>query len=182
MTEAAKYYIQTTQGPAFQFKAAFSTALDSIISVFETILTTFGIGDLFKPSESEIHSEIKSQRMMMLMSLFQMIVGVVALVEVPAIGVYIGAAFLVIGALSLLWPFIKPAPHSLPGDAVNWTRQIQKKGCIAQGRQESLEQIADILKMNRHTYPGRSFQSRQNPYRHGFCPGSGKRGLSRAKR
>src|SRR5205085_1295374 len=45
---------------------------------------------------------------------------------------------------------IKPKTTHLPANAENWTKQVQNGGFVAQGRKESLDEIANIIKMNRH--------------------------------
>ncbi len=150
MIEAAKYYYDATKSTSPAWHVRLTEFFEGFISALEGLISAFGIADFFKPAESEIHADIKSQRIMILMSLFNMIVGLISLFEATTAGLYIGIAFLLIGALSLVWNYIKPMPNYLPGDSENWTRQIQKRGCNAEGRKETLDQIANILKMNRH--------------------------------
>ena len=150
--EEAEYYLQMTGKAASQGAGArLSSILDGIISLLESIITAFGIGDFFKPAESDIHADFKSQKIMMLLSLFSMISAMI----IPLLGaafpsMLIGGILLSIAALSIIWPYIKPIASHLPANAENWTRQVQKGGIAAQGRKESLDDIAGILKMNRH--------------------------------
>lgn len=65
-------------------------------------------------------------------------------------GLLIGGILACIAALSAIWPFIKPKTTHLPANAENWTKQVQNGSFVAQGRKESLDAIATILKTNRH--------------------------------
>lgn len=152
MFEEAKLYLQMTNIntlPTIQTRL--STILDGIISVIEGIITAFGIGDFFKPAESDIHAEYKSQKIMTLLSLFSMITTMILPILGAAIGaMIIGGTLLSIAALSIIWPFIKPKTTHLPANAENWTKQAKFGNFVAHGRKESLDEIANIIKMNRH--------------------------------
>ena len=152
MFEEAKLYLQMTNGNTSpSIRARLSSVLDGIISVIESIITAFGIGDFFKPAESDIHADFKSQKIMMLLSLFSMITTMILPILGAATGgLIIGGTLLGIAALSAIWPFIKPKTTHLPANAENWTKQVQNGGFVAQGRKESLDEIANIIKMNRH--------------------------------
>ena len=152
MFEEAKLYLQMTEGNTSpSIRARISSVLDGIISVIESIITAFGIGDFFKPAESDIHADFKSQKIMMLLSLFSMITTMILPILGAATGgLIIGGTLLGIAALSAIWPFIKPRTTHLPANAENWTKQVQNGGFVAQGRKESLDEIANIIKMNRH--------------------------------
>jgi ABC-type dipeptide/oligopeptide/nickel transport system ATPase component len=152
MFAEAKLYIQMShENTSPSIRARISSILDGIISVIESIITAFGIGDFFKPAESDLHADFKSQKIMMLLSLFSMITTMILPILGAATGgLIIGGALLGIAALSAIWPFIKPKTTHLPANAENWTKQVQNGGSVAQGRKESLDEIANILKMNRH--------------------------------
>lgn len=152
MFEEAKLYLQLSDGDSsLNLRAYFSTILDGIISTLESIILVFGIGDFFKPAESEIDASMKSNKIMTLLHLF----GIITPMILPALGaanagLLIGGILVCISALSAIWPFIKPKTNHLPANAENWTKQVQKGSFVAQGRKESLDAIATILKTNRH--------------------------------
>ncbi len=150
--EEAKLYLQMTQGKTSpSIRARLSSILDGIISAIESIIKGFGIGVLLKPAESELHADFNSQKIMTLLSLFSMITTMILpILGAAEAGVIIAAILLAISILSILWPFIKPMTTYLPANAENWTKQIQNGCPVAQGRKEALNEIADILKMNRH--------------------------------
>lgn len=150
--EEAKLYLQMTHGSVSpSILAHISAVLDGIISVIENIITAFGIGNFLKPAESDIEADFKSQKIMMLLHLFSMITTVILPILGAATGgLIIGGTLICISALSIIWSLIKPRATHLPANAENWTKQVQNDGFIAQGRKESLDEIASILKMNRH--------------------------------
>lgn len=118
--------------------------------MIESIVTAFGIGDFFKPAESDLHADFKSNKIMMLLSLFSMITTMILPILGAATGgLIIGGTLLAIAALSVIWPWIKPMPRHLPANAENWTAPTLHGG-VTQGRKESIDEIANILKMGRH--------------------------------
>jgi len=63
MFEEAKLYLQmTSEKTPPSIRARISSIIDGIISVLESIVTAFGIGDFFKPAESEIQVDFKEYR------------------------------------------------------------------------------------------------------------------------
>jgi ATP-dependent Clp protease ATP-binding subunit ClpA len=151
MLEEAKLYLSATENVSPTLRNRLRAIIEGIVSIIESVLSAFGMSDFFKPSESEMHAAFKGQKLMMLISLF----GMIATSILPLIGVaagmkIIGGILFGIIALSVVWPFIKPMPTNLPANAENWTVEIRKGGCPAQGRKESLDEMANILKMGRH--------------------------------
>lgn len=149
--EEAKYYLQMNRNTSLSLRKLISSILDGIISAIESITTGFGIGEFFKPAESDLHADFKAQKIMLLLSLFSMLTTMM----LPLLGaetgaLIIGGTLLSIAVLSIIWPFIKPIPAHLPANAENWTKQIQNTSFVGQGRKESLNEIANIIKMNRH--------------------------------
>lgn len=149
--EEAKYYVELTEEPGGTWGSFLKKALDILVAIIDSIVKAFGLGDFFKPAESELHADFKSQKIMMLLSIFSMLATVVLPLTGAAAGAsVIGGVLLAIVALSLVWPYIKPAPASLPANAENWTLECAKGKMAFRGRKESLDAIADILKMKRH--------------------------------
>lgn len=152
LADEAKLYLQLTQGSAsFSIQDCYISVLQAMLTVIESLVSAFGIADFFKPAESEIRADFKSNKIFTLISLFSMVTTLLLpLMEAATAAVVIGSAILSVVLLSLVWPVIKPATSYLPGNAVNWTAQCRGKPSVIQGRKESLDEIATILNMNRH--------------------------------
>ncbi len=152
LIHAAKYHLELTEKEySPTLSARLSSVLDGIISLIESIINTFGIASFFKPAKNDLDADTKSHKIMMLLSLFGMISQMILpLMGAEAGGAYLGGGLLVIAALSIIWPYIKPKPSYLPAYAENWTKEVQGKGFVPQGRKESLDSIANILKLGRH--------------------------------
>lgn len=151
MFEEAKLYLQhTDKNTSPSIKVRLTFILDGIISVIETLLTSFGIGDIFEPSESNLHADNKSQKILMVLSYFTILTSMIPVLGAALSGLIVGGALLTISALSIIWPHIKPKTRYLPANAENWTRQAKQGALNIQGRKESLDEIANIIKMNRH--------------------------------
>lgn len=147
----AEYYLAMTQRERIDWCECVSALCDGAIAILESVIRAFGIADLFTAADSDVHADFKSQKIMMLLSLFSMLMTMLApIVGLAMASIAIGSFFLVVFALSLVWPYIKPMPQHLPANAENWTQQIKQGGCIGQGRKEAFDAIANILKMNRH--------------------------------
>lgn len=144
--EAKHYLANTGNTPTPSIHARFTKIYHQLLTALESILRAFGIASLFKPSENDFHADMKSQKVMMLLSLFTMLTALL----VPIIGaelsaIIIGGTLLFITALSLIYPYFQPMPTYLP-KAVNWSDQAQD-GLFhtAQGRKEILDDIANTL-------------------------------------
>ncbi len=142
----AKVYLEATEVATPSIRARLNSILDALVSILESFLNAFGISEFFKPAESEIHADFKGQKIMMLMSLFTMLTGILVPVIGPALGgMILGGTLLSIAALSLIYPYIRPTPSFLP-QGENWTQQIQQRNLIpVDGRKESLDEIAQTL-------------------------------------
>lgn len=87
----------------------------------------------------------------MLSHLFSMLAAAITPIAGATLAGYIiGGSLLLITALSILWPYIKPMPRSLPANAENWTKEAKENKIDLEGKKETLDQIAHALKMNRH--------------------------------
>jgi ATP-dependent Clp protease ATP-binding subunit ClpA len=149
--EEAKIYLETTDKASPTIRSRITSILNAFISFVEGIISAFGLGDFFKPPESEMQASMKSSRFLMLLSLFGSLSSfILPLLGITGGAVIIGGILLVIIALSLIWPHIKPITSHLPCDADNLTMEIQKGHFVGQGRKEALDEIANILKMHRH--------------------------------
>lgn len=148
MAEVAKYFFETanptTPSP---FSVKLSALLDSLVYALEAILGAFGIQELFSVSETPWEAEFKGNKIMMLLSLFMMISGLIA----PTILPIVGGVFLGICLLSLIYPYIKPRTSRLPR-AVNWTKQHQEGNLlVTDGRKAIRDEMARTLIASRQT-------------------------------
>lgn len=150
--EEAKLYLDSmAPHPSPTIRERLSAILEGLMAVLDSLITVFGITEFFKPAQNEMHAGEKAQKIFMLVSLFSMVTGVL----LPTLGAatggaIIGGIFLTFTALSLIWPKIKPLPKALPVNAENWTEEVRRGKCFAEGRKEALDQVANILKAKRH--------------------------------
>lgn len=151
MFEEAKHYLQMTQGSSsLNLRASISFVLDGMISLIEILVSAFGVGGFFKAPESEMQAEAKSHKVMMLVSLFSTVTQMlIPLLKTEAGAKIAGRVFIGIVAVSSIWPWVKPMTQNLP-HAVNWTKQVELGRLVAEGRKESLDEIASILKAGRN--------------------------------
>lgn len=149
--EDAKFYIQSTEpNLPSPIKKHLSELLDAIISVIEIIITSYGISDFFKPTENELHADFKFKKILMLSSLFGMLASLISILGITAGRAVTGSILCGFVALSSVWPLIKPKPIYLPANAKNWTLETPHQKSLALARKESLDEIANIIKTNRH--------------------------------
>jgi ATP-dependent Clp protease ATP-binding subunit ClpA len=147
----AEYYLAMTQNTGVDWREHISALCDGVIAIIDNVIRAFGIAAFFEATDSDLHADFKSQKIMMLLSLFSMLMTMLMpIVGLPAASIAIGGFFLTLFVLSFLWPCIKPMPQHLPANAENWTQQIKQGGCVGQGRKQAFDAIANILKMNRH--------------------------------
>lgn len=148
----AKVYLEAQEGhPSPSLRARLSAAVDGMLFILERLISAFGLVDFFKQADSEMQSEAKSQKVMMLFHAFSLFSTIaIPTVGLAAGGAMIGYTFLGIVVLSLVYPFIKPRPSSLPTSPDNWTKEIAQ-GCeVPAGRQATLNEIDATLKRGRH--------------------------------
>jgi ATP-dependent Clp protease ATP-binding subunit ClpA len=147
----AEHYLDMTTPKGIECRERASALLDSAILVLDNVIRAFGIADFFRAADSDLHADFKSQKIMMLFSLFSMLMTMLMpIVGLQAASMGIGSFFLVLFVLSFIWPYIKPMPQNLPANAENWTQQIKQGGFVGQGRKEAFDGIANILKTGRH--------------------------------
>lgn len=146
----AKLYLEATNGKnTASISAKLSSFLDSIFSVLETIIDTFGIAEFFRTGEVKVDPRSKGQFVMMLLQFFTLM----SVIVMPFLGadkasLIVGSILLFISLLSLIYPSIRRAPSALP-NAENWTRQYQLgELSVAEGRKNILDEIALTLTAN----------------------------------
>lgn len=151
MLEKAKLYIHATEKQSPTLYRHLSAILEALISLIEGIINAFGLQDFFTPAESALHADFKSQRIMMILSLFTMLSGMmIPILGAQTAALIIGGTLLAIAALSIIWPYIKPMTSFLPANAENLTKQAQNGAFMVHGRKESLNEMARIIESNRH--------------------------------
>lgn len=147
----AKTYFDASQGFSPTISSYFHNTLNAIVNIIESILNVFGIAQVLKPSEGEIHAGFKAQRLMMLFQLLMILCTVLLpLLGHDLGGIIIGATFGGIVVLSLIFPHIRPMPDSLPANAEPITKQIRDGNRGIKAKKESLDQIASCLGRNQH--------------------------------
>ncbi len=152
MFTRAQIYLESTEGKhSPTLKSRLMSILNGILNVMESILNAFGINDFFNPPENQWESQMKSQRIFTLFHLFGTLSStLLPLIGLASGGLVLGGIILTMVALSVIWPRIKPMTTYLPGDAKNLSAEVNKGNFVPQGRRESLNEIANILKMDRH--------------------------------
>lgn len=119
-----------------------SDAVDSMLSILETILLAFGAGDFFEPTDSTYKKEMKSSRIFMLASFASLLT---AMVGTTIGSSAIGWIVISIVGLSIIFPYIRPIPSYLP-KGVNWTKQYrQGKLSPSDGRKKILDEIVHTI-------------------------------------
>jgi len=150
MFQEAKIYLAADHQTHFAVRAHLSTLIDGICAVLEGFITAFGIGNFFEPPKGQYDAMMRSNKIMTLISLTGFIGAMVPMLGGALAAKIMGGFFFSIASLSLIWPMIKPITSYLPGNADNWTKDSQKQSGVVEGRKESLNEIANILKMDRH--------------------------------
>ena len=144
LVKEAEYYQTLQKEPSSRVAKALTATVNALISLIESINAAFGVRELLKPSESAVHDTmIKSQKITTLIFFLSVLT--------PVLGaVMVGEVLLAVTVLSVVWPLIKPMSFYLPPGAECWTKEVQNGTLVAYGRKESLDEIAGVLKMNRH--------------------------------
>lgn len=151
MFKQASYFLNKTENTlSASLQNTLSTICDTLTSILESILSAFGIADFFKPSESDVNADFKGQKIMMLVSFFSLLSSaLLPLIGEALGGIIIGGTLLCIAALSIVYPYFRPAPVNLP-HAENWTKQFQQgKLFVSGGRKKSLDELAETLIANK---------------------------------
>lgn len=151
MLAFAKSYLEKIKSQASpRLSAHLSNFFDSLISIFESIIGAFGIADFLKPSESEIQTDFKFQRVMMQITLFTMLLTAL----IPVIGpldaiTYVGGSFGGIWLMSIIYPHIRKSPSHLP-KSVNWSKEVALcRLARPVGRDDMVQQSAESLMLAR---------------------------------
>lgn len=147
MFSAAKYYLEVTERTMpSQLKRQLRRLLDTSVTVTETFLSSFGLASFFKQTDSDVQAEQKVYRVSALISSFALLLPAISSVLGPSYATFVvGALFLFISALSLLYPHIRPVPSAI-SRGENYSKQLLTgKLSIEIGRESYHKRIADIL-------------------------------------
>lgn len=144
--QAEIFLEQTDRKSTLSWKVQAAAIADALISILESLVNAFGLADFFTPPDSALDKQIKSGQISQLLMLFTTISALLIPSLGPALATAIvGGFFLGTTTLSLIFPYIRPAPSRLP-KAVNWTKQYQEGQLIApMGRKTKLYRIATAL-------------------------------------
>jgi|GEM_PF-4023826 len=151
--EEAKYYLDVTESkestPLSQYC---SKGVKSLFAVVDNLIGAIGIGDLFIPTENSMQASIKAQKILMLVSILQILASIlIPTVGVKMAGIIIGSSLAGLTLLSILWPLIKPIPSQLPCNSTNLTNEaIAKRIKSSDARQDICDQLYNALKSGKH--------------------------------
>jgi ATP-dependent Clp protease ATP-binding subunit ClpA len=133
--KANYFFDQTDKKLTPSVKERLTAVIDIILSSLESLIQGFGGPDWFR-----------LERLMYLMSLFSILtVILLPLIGGASVGLAVGGILLSMVSLSLLLPYIKRRPTSLPR-AKNWSEEARTgKLGTAEGRKGCLNEIANTL-------------------------------------
>lgn len=145
MRTQAKQYLEivNTRPPTTALKIKLGQAADFLLSVFEGLLNTLGLADLFDTSESP---QAKANKILALGAL----ISSVGAVLIPTIGLIPGFFVIVIVAILLVglghvYPKIRPMPTHIPG-MDNWTKQYGEGDLhVSSQRAKEIERVVSAL-------------------------------------
>lgn len=123
---SASYYLEATKSSApSAVQKLITTLVDIQAAIAESLISAFGVTTLFAPAENAMMGEFKLHRLTTLISTVSLLTTLVLPLIGEAIAGYImGAACLVLAAVSLIYPYIKPIPSVLPSGGENITKQL----------------------------------------------------------
>jgi hypothetical protein len=157
MVEEARYFLSKTDDNPFSIttRTRLSDLFDSLLSILEGLISAFGIGEFFKPAESELHAQCKAQQLMGLFYQFSFLNGLLESLcgdKVPTKKI-VGGFLFSMAVISLLYPHIRPMPSYLPGRSENWSQQVRHgQFNVVDGRKVIRNTVAQTL-INGTTMP-----------------------------
>lgn len=150
MFEQAKIYLKEREGRDHpNILKWLNQALDTVVTVLENLIAAFGISDFFKPTDGSWDASYKVNMVVGISSSIATFTALAVPLLGPVVaGVVVAGAILTLTGLSLIWPWIRPVTSHLPVYCEKLTGN--PKGFEAQGRKESLDQMAKILERGKH--------------------------------
>jgi ATP-dependent Clp protease ATP-binding subunit ClpA len=155
LLEQAEYQFKVqNENKPNHVKREISKIFNGLVLLFGSIIKLFDITTLIEPDEVQRNSMYSGAVKYPIQDKFTQFAELSAMLLL-----YVGAAFagkiitaiaIGFGVLGFLWKYIEPMPVSLQNGTDNWTQEIRDGTVIYNGRKESLDQMASILKRNRH--------------------------------
>lgn len=152
----AQYHLENSQTSiSISLKSIFLRIIDTVITFIESVLSAFGVADFFKPASTKFQQESNFHKIMMLLTFFTMVSSLlIPVIGAAVAGPIIGGVLLLIGAISIIWPKIAPAPSHLPCETENWTKRCLQGEfdslSFAKGRKAIIDEIASTLVHKKH--------------------------------
>ena len=145
MIAQARVYLEATETDrSVSWWAHLQAALDKIHFLLDTLFSSFGLQSFLEPAEDDFEASFRSQQIMMLLSLFSMVAATIPVLGATGLFV-VGGALLSIAALSLIYPYIRPVPSSIP-NGVNWSKMAREGQLdVVEGRKDLMDEIAEAL-------------------------------------
>ena len=153
MLHEAKYHLNNSQDKStYSLRTKLSDIIDSLILLLDRVFSSFGIADLFKPTNNIIDRDRVAHKIMMLVHFFSMLSAMLLpLLGLTLAGPIIGGTLLLLNILSLIFPYIRPLPSTMPFTE-NWSKKYRqgKMGdlSLVKGRKEILDSLANTLVKN----------------------------------
>lgn len=146
-------YLKQTQSklsPTLSYRL--SAIGDGLIAAVDALFGTFGIADFCKPADGEFRNDFKTQRIMMLVSFFTILVTIlVPVLGAEKCGLVVGVSLASLWTLSLIWPHVRPPRSDLPCEGRNLTKEVQQGLLVPiAGRETTLKKIGATLIDGRH--------------------------------
>ncbi len=148
--EEVQNYLQDTQTGAVKKGGGSFSFLQTSIRLIESVSTAFGMGNFFQVAGNSMQSQSVPQQLMTVAAFF----GMVALTCAPSLANSAGKGLVIgsligLGALSLLWFFLKPLPTSLP-HAAWWSTAVRPEEGFIQLKKQTLDVLAQALRSFSH--------------------------------
>ncbi|HEY4831329.1 MAG TPA: AAA family ATPase [Waddliaceae bacterium] len=147
---AAKEYFEVSEELGFSEKlhTFLRDTTDNLLILIDTILSAFGLSDLFIPPEDDMHAHFKSHKIESLIPLLAALVAVLApmVSASTSVGLIIGGIFLGLVGLTILYvKVLRPVPPHLC-HAENWTKYTKEgKRYSLDGRKVQMDEMTSAL-------------------------------------
>lgn len=147
---AAKEYFDDSEMPGMSEKLNIflRDTADNLLILIDTILSAFGLSDIFIPPEDDMHAHFKSHKIESLIPVLAALVAVLAPVvsASASVGFIIGGIVLGLIGLTVLYvKVLRPVPSHLCY-AENWTKYTKEgKRYSLDGRKVQMDEMANAL-------------------------------------
>jgi energy-coupling factor transporter ATP-binding protein EcfA2 len=131
-----------------KFSSFLRNTADNLLILIDTILSAFGLSDLFIPPEDDMHAHFKSHKIESLIPVLAALVAVLAPVvsASASVGLIIGGILIGLIGLTVLYvKVLRPVPSHLC-HAENWTKYVKEgKRYSLDGRKAEMDEMANAL-------------------------------------